>query len=86
MAGVIECHDKSLFEMTAISCGPNDDSEIRQRVQASFERFIDTQTYSDEQIANLVKELEIDILVDSDGLYDRFTDGSFCATLPRRSR
>jgi len=64
MAGVIACHDKSLFEVTALSCGPDDNSEIRRRLQTSFERFIDAQTYSDEQIAKLVKELEIDILVD----------------------
>jgi predicted O-linked N-acetylglucosamine transferase (SPINDLY family) len=81
MAGVFERHDKSLFEMTAISCGPNDDSEIRQRVQASFERFIDTQTYSDEQIANLVKELEIDILVDLMG----YTTDSRTGVLARRA-
>ncbi len=64
MAGVIECHDRSLFEVTALSCGPDDNSDIRRRLQSSFERFIDAQMYGDEQIAQLVKELEIDILVD----------------------
>ena len=64
MAGVIECHDRSLFEVTALSCGPDDNSDIRRRLQSSFERFIDAQTNSDEQIAKLVKEMEIDILVD----------------------
>ena len=33
-------------------------------MQASIERFIDIQTYSDDQIARLVKELEIDIVID----------------------
>ena len=80
MAGVIECHDRSLFEVTALSCGPDDDSDIRRRIQASFERFVDAQTYSDEQIASLVKELEIDILIDLMG----YTTDSRTGVLARR--
>ena len=64
MEGVIECHDRSLYEITALSCGSDDGSDLRRRLQASFERFIDVQTNSDEQIAKLVKDMEIDILVD----------------------
>ena len=77
MAGVIECHDKSRFEIVALSCGPDDESDIRRRLQASFERFNDTQTYSDEQIANLVKEREIDILVDLMGYTTDLRTGVF---------
>jgi predicted O-linked N-acetylglucosamine transferase (SPINDLY family) len=81
MAGIFECHDKPLFEITALSCGPDDESEIRRRVQASFDRFIDLQTHRDEQIANLVKELEIDILVDLMG----YTTDSRTGVLARRA-
>ena len=77
MAGVIECHDKSLFEVTALSCGPDDDSDIRRRLQTSFERFVDAQTYSDEQIASLVKKLEIDILIDLMGYTTDLRTGIF---------
>ena len=63
-SGIFECHDKSRFEVTAISFGLDDNSEMRQRLKASFEHFIDAKTYGDSQIANLVKELEIDIFVD----------------------
>jgi hypothetical protein len=80
MAGVIECHDKSLFEVTALSCGPDDDSDIRRRLQTSFERFVDAQTYSDEQIASLVKKLEIDILIDLMGYTTDLTHRHFCTT------
>ena len=55
IAGMFECHDKSRFDVTAISIGPDDNSEIRQRLKASFEHFIDAKTYSDDQIAKLVK-------------------------------
>jgi protein O-GlcNAc transferase len=64
LAGTFECHDESRFDVIAISIGPDDNSEIRRRLKSSFERFIDAEVYSDEQLAQLIKELEIDILVD----------------------
>jgi predicted O-linked N-acetylglucosamine transferase (SPINDLY family) len=54
---------------------------MRKRLEASFEHFIDTKAYSDNQIANLVKELEIDILVDLAG----FTADSRTGVFARRS-
>ena len=77
MAGVFESHDKSRFETIAISCGPDDGSEIRQRLMASFERFVDARAYNDDQIANLVKDLRIDILVDLMGLTVESRTGVF---------
>jgi len=80
IAGVFEQHDKSRFEITGISVGPDDNSEIRQRIKTSFERFIDAATQTDEQIAELVNALEIDILVDLQGL----TAGARTSALARR--
>jgi predicted O-linked N-acetylglucosamine transferase (SPINDLY family) len=81
MAGIFECHDKSRFDVTAISFGPDDNSEIRQRLKTSFERFIDVKTFSDDQIANLVRSSEVDILVDLMG----FTTDSRTGVFARRS-
>jgi protein O-GlcNAc transferase len=67
-AGLFEHHDKSRFEMTALSWGRSDQSELRKRLEASFERFIDVETQSGDQIAGLVRDLEIDILIDMNGL------------------
>ena len=67
MAGMFECHDKSRFDITAVSFGHNDNSAMRQRLEASFDRFIDSNRYSDNQIADLVRSLEIDLLVDLKG-------------------
>jgi predicted O-linked N-acetylglucosamine transferase (SPINDLY family) len=67
MAGMIERHDRSRFEVTGISIGADDRSELRQRLAGAFERFIDAQTYSDARIASLIRELEIDVLVDLKG-------------------
>jgi len=78
--GMFECHDNSHFDVTAISLGPGDNSEIRQRLKASFEHFIDAEKYSDDKIANLIKELEIDIVVDLMG----FTSDSRTGVFTRR--
>jgi protein O-GlcNAc transferase len=64
IAGMLECHDKSHFNVTAISLGSDDNSEMRQRLKASFDLFIDAKTFTDVQIANLVRSSEVDILVD----------------------
>jgi len=81
MAGMFESHDKSRFDVTAISLGPNDTSEMRQRLNASFERFIDAQKYSDDQIVNLIRSSEMDILVDLMG----FTKNSRTGIFARRA-
>jgi protein O-GlcNAc transferase len=71
-SGMFECHDKSRFEIIAMSCGPDNNSEILQRLKGAFEHFIDIRPYKDDQVATRVKELEIDILVDLAG----FTHGA----------
>jgi len=67
LAGMFECHDKSRFEVAAISIGPQDNSEMRQRLERSFEAFIDAATLSDDEIASRIKEEEIDLLIDLKG-------------------
>jgi len=79
-AGLFENHDRARFEVTAISLAPDDQSEVRRRVQASFERFIDASEWSDDKVADCIKELEIDILVDLMG----FTTHARTAIFARR--
>ena len=67
MAGVFEHHDRSRFEVTGISVGPNDNSNMRRRIEAAFERFVDAKAHGDDQIAELIRALEVDILVDLKG-------------------
>jgi len=75
--GLFEHHDKSRFEMTAISFGPERDSEMRSRIKASFERFIDVDPQSDQEIADLIRQLEIDIVVDLNGFTQEGRPGVF---------
>jgi predicted O-linked N-acetylglucosamine transferase (SPINDLY family) len=71
IVGMLESHDKSRFDVTAISLGPSDNSEIGQRSKGSFAHFVDATTLSDVEIASLIKKTEIDILIDLSG----FTKG-----------
>lgn len=66
-AGLFETHDRSRFELTAFSLGPDTKDEMRRRVEAAFEHFLDVRGKSDMEIAQLARSLEIDIAVDLGG-------------------
>lgn len=67
MAGVFEHHDRTRFEITAISIGPDDGSDMRRRIVTAFDRFVDARTLGDTEIAQRIAALDIDILVDLKG-------------------
>ena len=67
MAELFERHDKSKFQLTGFSFGPDRDDAMRRRVSAAFDRFIDVRSHSDTDVAMLARELEIDIAVDLKG-------------------
>jgi predicted O-linked N-acetylglucosamine transferase (SPINDLY family) len=67
IAGIFEQHDRTRFEWTAISFGPPQESEVRRRIENSFEHFIEASGQSDHDIAELVRRREIDIAVDLNG-------------------
>jgi protein O-GlcNAc transferase len=79
-AGLFERHDRSRFEITALSFGEDDGSASRRRVAAAFERFVDVRQSSDQEIAELMRRLEIDIAVDLMG----FTKDHRLGVLARR--
>jgi protein O-GlcNAc transferase len=80
-AGLFEQHDRSRFEITALSFGQNDNSPARRRLEAAFEHFIDVRDRSDQDIAALVRRSEIDIAVDLMG----FTKDHRLGVLARRA-
>jgi predicted O-linked N-acetylglucosamine transferase (SPINDLY family) len=67
MAGVFEQHDKSKFDITAISIGPNDNSPMRRRLEGSFEKFVDARMLGDAEVSRQIRAAEIDILIDLKG-------------------
>jgi protein O-GlcNAc transferase len=80
MAGLFENHNKSEFNITAISTGPNDNSPMRRRLEDSFENFVDARVLSDPEVAKQIRTAEIDILVDLKG----FTQGARTNIFARR--
>ena len=67
MAELFELHDRSRFELFAISFGPDDNSPMRQRLVKAFDHFIDVRQMSDLEVAQQIRHLEIDIAVDLKG-------------------
>jgi predicted O-linked N-acetylglucosamine transferase (SPINDLY family) len=80
MAGMFERHDRSRFEISAISFGTDDGSAMRARLEASFEHFVEARELSDDGIADLIRSREIDIAVDLMG----YTTNSRTGILARR--
>jgi protein O-GlcNAc transferase len=80
-AGLFEQHDRSRFDITALSFGRNDRSPPRRRLEAAIEHFIDVQDKSDQDIAELMRRSEIDIAVDLMG----FTKDNRLGVLARRA-
>jgi predicted O-linked N-acetylglucosamine transferase (SPINDLY family) len=77
LAELIELHDKNQFELIGISFGPNQDDEMRIRLQQSFDQLIDASTMSDIEIAQLSRDLKIDIAVDLKGFTQNCRTGIF---------
>lgn len=67
MAQLFEMHDKRRFETLAISIGPDIRDRMRERLERCFDRFIDAREMSDEAVARLLREAEVDIAVDLKG-------------------
>jgi protein O-GlcNAc transferase len=67
LAGLIEAHDRDRFETVALSFGPAAADEYRWRLERSFGRFIDIRSKSDREAAQLLRALEVDIVVDLKG-------------------
>lgn len=64
---LFEGHDRRSFEWTAISLGPDDGSPIRRRLERAFDHFVEAGTVGDREVAELIREREIDIAVDLQG-------------------
>lgn len=77
IAGVFEAHDRDRFELYGISLGRNDNSEIRLRLEKPFDAFIEAGGKTDQEIADLMRELEVDIAVDLKGLTKGARPGIF---------
>ena len=69
---LFELHNREKFEVFGFSLRPSDGSPIRRRLDTAFDQIIEVQNMSDKSVAQLSRELEIDIAIDLSG----FTAGS----------
>ena len=67
LAGVLERHDRARFETIGVSFGPDYGDPMRARLVAAFERFVDVRGQTDRAIAELLRGMEVDIVVDLKG-------------------
>ena len=77
MAELFELHDKTQFELIGFSFGPITNDEMRQRLEKSFDQFIEIGSKSDFEVAQLSRNLNIDIAVDLKGFTQDSRTGIF---------
>ena len=67
MAQMLELHDRSRFEVIAISFGPRKEDAMRVRLRKALDSFHDVMTMDDDEAASFVRGLRLDIAVDLKG-------------------
>ena len=77
MAELFEAHDPERFELYGFSFGPDARDEMRLRITDSFDHFYDVNQKSDQEVAQLSRELGIDIAVDLKGYTQDSRTGIF---------
>ena len=64
IAGLIEAHDRSRFEVIGISLGVDDQSATHRRLAEAFDQFHSVRGQSNLAVAKLMHSLKIDIAID----------------------
>ena len=64
---MFEAHDRSRFDVTLFSAGPDDGTPLRRRMQSAAEHFVELHGLALPQMAAAIRERDIDILVDVKG-------------------
>jgi protein O-GlcNAc transferase len=77
MAELFERHDRTRFDIVAFSYGPDHQDAMRHRLVSAFDEFIDVCAKSDREIAQLSRDMQIDIAVDLKGFTQDSRTGIF---------
>jgi predicted O-linked N-acetylglucosamine transferase (SPINDLY family) len=77
MAELFENHDKQKFEIIGFNFSPNKKDELQQRISKYFDNFIDINNFTDKQVSEISRELNIDIAVDLKGYTKNSREGIF---------
>ncbi len=64
MVELFERHDRRRFEVIGVAFGPDDKSAMRARLAKAFDQFLDVRGQSDQEVAQRLRAMEVDIAVD----------------------
>ena len=67
MVGLLEKHDRTKFEISAFSYGPDVNDRMRKRIKNAVDHFIDIKTADTNTVVNLARQRNIDIAVHRNG-------------------
>ena len=67
MEGIFKYHDKNKFEIYAFDYGNFHNDSVHQKIKKYFDHFIYIDTLSDNEIAKIIKESKIDIIIHRNG-------------------
>lgn len=67
IAPLLECHDKTQFEVFAFSLTNVSEDPVRARIRRAVDHFVDAHAMSDLELVDLAKSLKIDIAIDLNG-------------------
>lgn len=68
LAEIIELHDRSRFDVIGVSWGADDGSALRTRLRKGFDVFMEVTPMSDHDVAQRMRDSEVDIAIDLNGL------------------
>lgn len=77
MAGLIDHHDRTRFAVSAFAFGRNAADQVTHRLERSFDRFVQVHGKSDREVAEISRELAIDIAIDLKGFTQDCRPGIF---------
>lgn len=80
LIGMIERLDKRRVEVTGVSTGAPDGSALWKRYRCAFDHYLDVQSKPSLEIAQLLRAMEMDIIIDLSG----YTEGSRLDVLSHR--
>lgn len=80
LIGMIERLDKRRVEVTGVSTGTPDGSQLWKRYRCAFDHYLDVQSKPSLEIAQLLRAMEMDIIIDLSG----YTEGSRLDVLSHR--
>jgi predicted O-linked N-acetylglucosamine transferase (SPINDLY family) len=77
MAGLIDRHDRKRFVVSAFAFGTYRPDEVTRRLERSFDRYVEVHTKSDREVAEISRNLAVDIAIDLKGFTQDCRPGIF---------